>query len=74
MDWLDRLTFREVEVVNEKSKRVGSSFHLTLEFPPVRLVNTAASTGKKRRYWEPGSIEKQVVLGNIFDTSQVNYH
>jgi len=36
VDWLDRLTFREVEVVNERSKRVGSSFHLTLEFPPVR--------------------------------------
>lgn len=43
VDWLDRLTFREVEVVNEKSKRVGSSFHLTLEFPPVRCKDNILS-------------------------------
>ena len=35
VDWLDRLTFREVEHVNERSKQLCSAYHLTLEFPPV---------------------------------------
>ena len=35
VDWLDRLTFREVEHVNERSKQSCAAFHLSLEFPPV---------------------------------------
>ena len=35
VDWLDRLTFREVEHVNERSKQQNSAYHLSLEFPPA---------------------------------------
>ncbi len=33
VDWLDRLTFREIEVINEKEKRETSFMFLTVEFP-----------------------------------------
>lgn len=32
VDWLDRLTFREIEVINEREKRVSSFMYLTVEF------------------------------------------
>ena len=35
VDWLDRLTFREVEHVNERSKQENAAYHLSLEFPPA---------------------------------------
>ncbi|XP_057305578.1 phosphatidylinositol 3-kinase catalytic subunit type 3-like isoform X2 [Hydractinia symbiolongicarpus] len=33
VDWLDRLTFREIEMVNEKEKRNSPFFYLMIEFP-----------------------------------------
>lgn len=33
VDWLDRLTFREIEVINEREKRVSNFMFLTVEFP-----------------------------------------
>ena len=33
VDWLDRLTFREVEVINEREKRASSFMYLSIEFP-----------------------------------------
>lgn len=33
VDWLDRLTFREIEVINEREKRVSSFMFLSIEFP-----------------------------------------
>lgn len=33
VDWLDRLTFREIEVVNEREKRESKCMYLTIEFP-----------------------------------------
>ena len=33
VDWLDRLTFREVEVINEQEKRRSNHMFLTVEFP-----------------------------------------
>ncbi|XP_066921593.1 phosphatidylinositol 3-kinase catalytic subunit type 3-like isoform X2 [Clytia hemisphaerica] len=38
VDWLDRLTFREIELVNEREKRHSDFFYLMVEFP--RIVHT----------------------------------
>ncbi|CAG9772619.1 unnamed protein product [Ceutorhynchus assimilis] len=35
VDWLDRLTFRELEVINEKEKRSSNYMYLTVEFQKV---------------------------------------
>uniref|UniRef100_UPI00358EFBFA phosphatidylinositol 3-kinase catalytic subunit type 3 isoform X2 n=1 Tax=Myxine glutinosa TaxID=7769 RepID=UPI00358EFBFA len=36
VDWLDRLTFREIEMINEREKRNSSYMYLMVEFPSVR--------------------------------------
>ncbi len=33
VDWLDRLTYREIEVINEREKRHSNQLFLTVEFP-----------------------------------------
>ena len=33
VDWLDRLTYREIEVINEQEKRSSNCMYLTIEFP-----------------------------------------
>ena len=33
VDWLDRLTFREIEMVNEQQKRDSNFMYLMIEFP-----------------------------------------
>ncbi|XP_067630507.1 phosphatidylinositol 3-kinase catalytic subunit type 3 [Eurosta solidaginis] len=33
LDWLDRLTFREIEVINEREKRMSDYMYLMIEFP-----------------------------------------
>lgn len=35
VDWLDRLTFREIGVRNEKEKRASDYLYLMIEFPEV---------------------------------------
>lgn len=40
MDWLDRLTFREIEQINEKHKRVSKQMYLMVEFPEVFFKGT----------------------------------
>lgn len=35
VDWLDRLTFREIEMINEKEKRSSNFMFLMIEFPKV---------------------------------------
>lgn len=35
VDWLDRLTFREIELINEKEKRSSNFMFLMIEFPTV---------------------------------------
>ncbi|VDI82973.1 phosphatidylinositol 3-kinase [Mytilus galloprovincialis] len=35
VDWLDRLTFREIELINEKQKRDSNFMYLMIEFPYV---------------------------------------
>ena len=36
VDWLDRLTFREIELINEKEKRDSNFMYLMIEFPRVK--------------------------------------
>ncbi|XP_074649742.1 phosphatidylinositol 3-kinase catalytic subunit type 3-like isoform X2 [Tubulanus polymorphus] len=35
VDWLDRLTFREIELINEKQKRDSNFMYLMVEFPRI---------------------------------------
>ncbi|XP_025833575.1 phosphatidylinositol 3-kinase catalytic subunit type 3 [Agrilus planipennis] len=35
VDWLDRLTFRELEMINEKEKRCSNYLYLMIEFPTI---------------------------------------
>ncbi|XP_063383010.1 phosphatidylinositol 3-kinase catalytic subunit type 3 isoform X1 [Cydia fagiglandana] len=37
VDWLDRLTFREIEMINEKEKRGSDYMYLMIEFPTVHI-------------------------------------
>ncbi|KAG6452076.1 hypothetical protein O3G_MSEX007452 [Manduca sexta] len=37
VDWLDRLTFREIEMINEKEKRNSNYMYLMIEFPTVQI-------------------------------------
>lgn len=37
VDWLDRLTFREIEQINDRHKRVSKQMYLMVEFPEVFL-------------------------------------
>ncbi|XP_034949252.1 phosphatidylinositol 3-kinase catalytic subunit type 3 [Chelonus insularis] len=37
VDWLDRLTFREIELINEREKRASEYLYLTIEFPEVTM-------------------------------------
>uniref|UniRef100_A0A4W5K586 Phosphatidylinositol 3-kinase catalytic subunit type 3 n=1 Tax=Hucho hucho TaxID=62062 RepID=A0A4W5K586_9TELE len=43
VDWLDRLTFREIEMINESEKRSSNFMYLMVEFPRVK-------TGEKPEY------------------------
>ncbi|KAF9424540.1 hypothetical protein HW555_000351 [Spodoptera exigua] len=38
VDWLDRLTFREIEMINEKEKRSSDYMYLMIEFPTHAIV------------------------------------
>lgn len=37
IDWLDRLTFREIELINEREKRASEYLYLMVEFPEVTM-------------------------------------
>ncbi|XP_073996112.1 phosphatidylinositol 3-kinase 59F [Rhodnius prolixus] len=37
IDWLDRLTFREIELINEREKRSSDYLYLMIEFPQITL-------------------------------------
>ncbi|KAB0802749.1 hypothetical protein PPYR_04935 [Photinus pyralis] len=39
VDWLDRLTFRELEIINEKEKRSSNYLYLMIEFPTILVDN-----------------------------------
>nr|CAD7401153.1 unnamed protein product [Timema poppensis] len=40
VDWLDRLTFREIEMINEKEKRNSEYMYLMVEFPTIEMDGT----------------------------------
>lgn len=40
VDWLDRLTFREIEMINEKEKTESDYLYLLVEFPTVCCERT----------------------------------
>ncbi|XP_062590997.1 phosphatidylinositol 3-kinase catalytic subunit type 3-like [Saccostrea cucullata] len=40
VDWLDRLTFREIEMINEKQKRDSKFMYLMIEFPFIHYDET----------------------------------
>uniref|UniRef100_A0A4W4EJC5 Phosphatidylinositol 3-kinase catalytic subunit type 3 n=1 Tax=Electrophorus electricus TaxID=8005 RepID=A0A4W4EJC5_ELEEL len=43
VDWLDRLTFREIEMINESEKRSSNFMYLMVEFPRVKSGETEYS-------------------------------
>lgn len=49
VDWLDRLTFREIEVINEREKRESDYLYLMIEFPTVAFNDKNYSVV----YYEP---------------------
>ena len=38
-DWLDRLSFREIEMINERQKRESNFLYLMIEFPQIVYDN-----------------------------------
>ncbi|ROT74215.1 putative phosphatidylinositol 3-kinase catalytic subunit type 3 isoform X1 [Penaeus vannamei] len=50
VDWLDRLTFREIEVINEHEKRSSNAMYLMVEFPRVEHEGVIYSVV----WWERG--------------------
>nr|QWQ57297.1 phosphatidylinositol 3-kinase catalytic subunit type 3 [Macrobrachium nipponense] len=50
VDWLDRLTFREIELINEQEKRSSNSMYLMVEFPRVEHEGVIYSIV----WWESG--------------------
>ncbi|XP_076053263.1 phosphatidylinositol 3-kinase 59F isoform X2 [Oratosquilla oratoria] len=48
VDWLDRLTFREIEMINEREKRTSNFMYLMVEFPRVEYEGVIYSIV----YWE----------------------
>ena len=43
VDWLDRLTFREIEMINEQHKRDSNFMYLMIEFPHIHIDGTECS-------------------------------
>lgn len=54
VDWLDRLTYREVEVINEEEKRSFKHLYLTVEFPKFHFNGIEHAIV----YFEAGGQEK----------------
>lgn len=43
VDWLDRLTFREIGMINEKEKRKSDYMYVMVEFPVVEFEGMPVS-------------------------------
>jgi phosphatidylinositol 3-kinase len=54
IDWLDRLTFREIEVINEREKRESDYLYLMVEFPTIEYDEKTYSV----IYYEPDGDKK----------------
>ncbi|ESO00877.1 hypothetical protein HELRODRAFT_113006 [Helobdella robusta] len=53
IDWLDRLTFREIELINERQKRESNMLFLNVEFPRFHINDIPYAVA----YFEPGADE-----------------
>ena len=63
VDWLDRLTYREIEVINEQEKRNSCSMFLTVEFPKFHYEGFEHSLV----YFEPdGDLHETVLPKSTF--------
>ncbi|KAK2177654.1 hypothetical protein NP493_587g04000 [Ridgeia piscesae] len=61
LDWLDRLTFREIEMVNEREKRDSNFMYVMIEFPHIHYEGMEYSV----IYFEMGGDEvEQVKTGS----------
>ncbi|XP_055595216.1 phosphatidylinositol 3-kinase catalytic subunit type 3 [Uranotaenia lowii] len=58
VDWLDRLTFREVELINEKEKRSSHFLYLMVEFPEFTIGDKTCSVV----YYEPDGDTKHLFV------------
>ena len=63
VDWLDRLTFREIEMINEKQKRDSNFMFLMIEFPHIHFDNIEYSVV----YFEKVSFGVYFVKGEMGD-------
>lgn len=79
VDWLDRLTFREIELINEAEKRYSNNLFLMVEFPRVHhggvehLVVYFEKNGDETMYFRPNpSIvrcpDPEIGLENLSET------
>lgn len=60
VDWLDRLTFREIEMVNEREKKTSNFFYLMIEFPRVIMNSEEYSIVYFERDADQHSIDVQL--------------
>lgn len=56
VDWLDRLTFREIEMINEKEKTESDYLYLLVEFPTINCERTNQTFSIV--YFEPDGDQK----------------
>lgn len=51
VDWLDRLTFREIEMINEKEKTESDYLYLLIEFPTICCEQTNQTVSNTTILW-----------------------
>lgn len=67
VDWLDRLTFREIEHINEKEKRDSKCMYLTIEFSKFHIDNIEYSVV----FFEPdGELLDETVVSSDYSIVQ----
>ncbi|CAG0913122.1 unnamed protein product [Notodromas monacha] len=60
VDWLDRMTFREIELINEREKRATNEMYLVVEFPRFEFNGVQYTIV----YFEPDGEEVFQARGN----------
>jgi len=62
VDWLDRLTFREIEIINERLKQHSNFLYLMIEFPSFQCNNTEYSVF----YFEKVDFNVVIVVVDVY--------
>lgn len=65
VDWLDRLTFREIELINEQEKRISNCMFLMVEFPQIahnNIEHTIVYFEKDSDKLAPAIIQPDVIV------------